>query len=339
MKFGSVAIISIFGLVWSAVTLVAVFSIGCGIFSGLHSRSFLEAQGRVIKSTIKVGSTSTKGGTRPTYSAEISYKYTVNGENLNGTRIQYGQMGNSSSDLAQSYVKRFPEGASVPVYYEGSDPSNSVLVRGVEPQTWAVMLFVVPFVLVMLGIWIWGGDALIHLRRNIKTGGVAITERSMRTHVRLSRFSVLGYAFTTLGTASIASTFIILIGFNGDLSQNGIASVWAGLLLLTALAAGSAWNRAKAGAVDLVIDEGAGELLLPWKCGRKGETRVSINDIKGVSIQRELRKGSKGKISWVWIPTFIFQDGNRQEKLSEWQNEEWAQTFTNWLRERLKIAD
>jgi len=74
-----------------------------------------------------------KGGT--TYSADVSYDYSVWGSHYTGTKVAFGMM-SSSAHYAQSYLNHYPVGAKVPVHYSPNDPQAAVLETGIHGGTW-----------------------------------------------------------------------------------------------------------------------------------------------------------------------------------------------------------
>lgn len=74
-----------------------------------------------------------KGGT--TYSADVSYNYSVGGSRYTGTKVAFGMM-SSSSGYAQGVLNRYPVGANVPVHYSPDNPATAVLETGIHGGTW-----------------------------------------------------------------------------------------------------------------------------------------------------------------------------------------------------------
>jgi len=65
----------------------------------------------------------------PTYKADVSYRYKVNGINYSSSRIAIVDF-SSSQARARSIVTRYPDGATVQVYYNPADHSEAVLEPG-----------------------------------------------------------------------------------------------------------------------------------------------------------------------------------------------------------------
>jgi hypothetical protein len=88
-----------------------------------------------------------KGGT--TYSADVSYDYSVWGSRYTGTKVAFGMM-SASSSYARGVLDHYPVGAKVPVHYSPSDPETAVLETGIHGGTW--ICFGVGSVFALFGI-------------------------------------------------------------------------------------------------------------------------------------------------------------------------------------------
>ena len=65
----------------------------------------------------------------PTYKADVAYRYKVQGRDYSSERISLMDI-SSTAGHAQGIVDRYPDGASVTVYYNPGDPSDALLERG-----------------------------------------------------------------------------------------------------------------------------------------------------------------------------------------------------------------
>ena len=92
--------------------------------SGFASLNWPETKGVIDEAVVDHYST---GGGAYADNAKISYSYNVEGKDYQGFRV--GFLYDSSRNPA-GLVEKFPPGKTVEVYYEKSDPSNSVLSRG-----------------------------------------------------------------------------------------------------------------------------------------------------------------------------------------------------------------
>lgn len=61
---------------------------------------------------------------------EVQYQYQVNGATYTGNRIRAFGVRHFTEESAQTELKPFPAGATVPVYYDPANPKSSVLIPG-----------------------------------------------------------------------------------------------------------------------------------------------------------------------------------------------------------------
>jgi hypothetical protein len=90
----------------------------------------------------------------------------------------------------------------------------------------------------------------------------------------------------------------------------------------------------------LVLDDLNGAVTLPQTFGRKEPQALTADQLRSLVVDDVVRRGSKGSTSHTYVPTLIWQERygvERREKLGEWTNQARAESFANWLRERLKL--
>ncbi len=118
------------------------------------SQKWPSTSGRVISSNIKrsAGSSGSRVNT-PTYSSDVRYAFTIDGQVFKNNRISFGEYGSSDETHAQGIVRRYPVGKTVTVYYKQDDPSESVLELGGPGLGIALKLLVGPvFVIIGIGL-------------------------------------------------------------------------------------------------------------------------------------------------------------------------------------------
>ncbi|MDB6057710.1 MAG: hypothetical protein JWO95_1554 [Verrucomicrobiales bacterium] len=115
--------------------IIGVVIIGVGanlVFQSVRCRSWPTTVGTIR--TARMGQhSSNKGGN--TYSADISYGYSVGDTRYLGTKVAFGMM-SASSSYAGGVLKRYPVGAEVPVYYSPNNPGTAVLEPGIHGGAW-----------------------------------------------------------------------------------------------------------------------------------------------------------------------------------------------------------
>jgi len=100
--------------------------------------------------TGKITESMTKWSGSPAHNAyglhfQIRYEYKVNNVLYKSDRVNYGYKGSSDESLAEKYVKKYPVGKSVIVYYDPLDPKKSVL----EPN---VILYMISVTLLQMRV-------------------------------------------------------------------------------------------------------------------------------------------------------------------------------------------
>ena len=117
----------------------------------------------IVHSQIK--STSASGEAKYQHSADITYKYTVNGKEYTSNKIIAGDYSSDSSSRAQKIIRRYKKGSHVKAYYNPGRPSEAVLIPG------GSILIYVPFGFGILAVCS-GVVALIYYSKKKISGSV-----------------------------------------------------------------------------------------------------------------------------------------------------------------------
>jgi hypothetical protein len=109
----------------------------------LRRNSLATTQGVIISSRL-----------RPTDARhyEIGYEFAVGGKTYRSDEVTFAHTGSRNPEFARDYVRRYPVGKTVTVFYDPADPGFSVL----EPASTEFYLlgFFLPAVLFILCYWI-----------------------------------------------------------------------------------------------------------------------------------------------------------------------------------------
>lgn len=81
------------------------------------------------------------------FHARINYAYEVNGKKYDGTRISFGDFSSSSSERPFEITQRYSLGKKVDVYFNPENPKDSLLLPGIQPQTYFTTYFALVFLL------------------------------------------------------------------------------------------------------------------------------------------------------------------------------------------------
>jgi hypothetical protein len=137
----------LFVLGWCTITGVATYFIVGGMLQQMWAADYHETTGTVISSRVQAN----HGSDSTTYSPELEYRYVVDRQTYTGHRYAYSTGGSSDSGYARRIVDRYPASKTITVYYDSDDPSEAVLTRDVQNESYFFLLFLQPFWLVGLG--------------------------------------------------------------------------------------------------------------------------------------------------------------------------------------------
>lgn len=329
-------VIVFFGLFWSAITLLFDGFLGYGLINQLRSQGFSHVTGYVTHSEM----TTHDSDHGVTHGVDIRYHYEVNGTTFEGNRFRYGEGSSSDSGWAHRAVQKYHEGAEVTVYYNASNPSESVLVPGVDGSNLMMLLFMTPFNAVMLGIWVGGLSLLRDKFSGSPNGGVKFIQDQHSLRVRLPRYPAIAVLLAVAGLIGFLEIFPIAFlmgGFHPRLSVVTIAIVIAyGSGVVAFL-----WQlwATHSGKSDLVIDLNQQSLALPRTFGRKTRIQIAVSEIKKLYVETVAQQNNKGGTTYTYVPTLSWRNGDlAQGKLAEFYNKAKAERLVEWLRLQLKIS-
>lgn len=113
-----------------------------------RASKWTRASGRVIRSRLK---NVTRDG-KSTVLADIEYEFSVAFNRYRGTRANLAEI--VEGDEAKALVKKHPEGATVPVYFDPANPSESVIDRDLPSFFAAAWAFIAVLVaLIVAAAW------------------------------------------------------------------------------------------------------------------------------------------------------------------------------------------
>ena len=326
------AFLFIFTLIWSGMVLMFDGFMAHGVYKQFESQKYPSVAGTITHSEVTSHSTS-KGGT--SYTAVISYRYEVDGQKFEGSKLRFGTTV-SSSEYARAAVNAYPLGSTAQVFYNPASPQESLLSPGVNGSDFMLGLFLTPFNMVMLGLWIWIGGWLRERFFRPVAGGVKIFADGMTTRVRLPQISPIVWGLGTTGGLAFVSIFIVGIGAKMEPSNPLILSVIAAVYGAGMAVYLRQRQKINSGIDDLVINEPSRTIELPLTFGRQQRETVKITDIKSLSVEKIEHRSNKGGISYTYAPTLgLHGTGTAVQKLADWSDKLKADEFTGWLRKQL----
>lgn len=323
-----------FTLLWSGLVLLLDGWVAWSTVKQYGSGQYPSVTGKITHSEL-ITHRSSKGGI--SYSAEISYFYTVGTQPLAGNRLRFNSMSFGSSE-ASAIVNAHPVGAAVTVYYNPAQPVEALLQPGIEGADFMLLLFLTPFNVAMLGFWIYTGGWLRERSLHPAAAGVKVLTEGMVTRVRLPRWSA---SFCGLGMTGASAFFsLFIIGFSTHMHPS-IPLVMTTIAIV--YGAGLAaylwqWNKITSGIDDLVIDNASRTVQLPLTFDRKETMTVCVQDIESVWVEQIVHRTSKGGISYTYAPTLCLPRSQRSsQKLAEWSDQTKADDFAQWLAKQLGV--
>jgi uncharacterized protein DUF3592 len=116
------------------------------LWSFFESKSWVQTQGVISQSQW----VPRRGGN----SAQINYKYSVNGQSYEGNNILPG-LNQYSQPEQEAKLKQYPAGATVTVFYDPSDPQESSLEVGVITESMFLNFGLGTFFTLAAGAFAW----------------------------------------------------------------------------------------------------------------------------------------------------------------------------------------
>lgn len=330
------AVLLIFTLLWSGMVLAFDTFMARGLLKQFESASYPAVTGTVTRSEV-LSHTGSKGGTH--YTADIQYKYSVNGRPYSGNTMRFNKVNAANSGDAGAIVRAHPSGSPVQVYFNPVAPDESLLFPGIAGADFMMVLFLTPFNMIMiafwLGLWGWFRERLF----KPIAGGVKIIEDGITTRVRLPQWNAIWSGLGTIGGLGFLSMFVVGIPTG---MQPSFAVVLPAILVVY-LAGIMVYLRQlqkiNSGIDDLVINAGARTLQLPMTFGRKQPFTVPITDIEALYVDIVEHHNSKGGTTFSYAPTLRIRESSMEpQKLADWGDKFRANEFTKWLSGTLGVS-
>jgi hypothetical protein len=236
-------------------------------------------------------------------------------------------------------LAEYPPHTRHDVYYDPSDPRDSVLAPGVDGCDLLLLLEATPFNVATVAVW----SAFLRYRRknrpSAEAGGIKIFRHDHQIHIRLSEMSALEDGLYGLGVAAAmaASTIILVWGF--DESMRLMGAVWAVALVLAAAAGIWKYVNINSGRFDLRLDLAAKTLTLPQTAGRSGPLTIPRGNLMGVTVQRRASSIPSGH-HYSYLPALALAAPEPQRRIAALVTWGWSEgralAFGEWLSHQLE---
>ena len=307
---------------WSLITLIFDGMLVVNAYRQTRAKGYPVVTGTITHSEVTVH----HGDDSTTYGVEVKYEFEVAGRRYEGDCYRYGQM-SSSDNSARKIVDSLPVGKQVDVHYNPVEPSDCVLLVGVQSSDLFMALFLTPFNLVMLGGWCALATMLLPGLGKLFTGSPRVIGRGFQRRLVLEPAPRLIPAAAVLGIASFISIFVVGFGFGFNPPMTVIKTTWA---IVLGLAAATLTRRPRFSlrGKGLVIDDVENTLALSddQKAGKTVLPLRSIVDIEAAP------KGSGYEVLLVHMDE---EKDECRSSLIEVGDRGRAENLAGWLRDQV----
>ncbi len=316
-----------------AVVFSAIFWTLSGVFvhgwiAQAGTSGWPSTTGEVIASRVATR-TGSKGG--HTYAPEVDYKYTVGANDYNSSSISLSTtFSDSGGGYARRTVAQFPAGRKIAVYYDPSDASRSVLLRGTGDRDWQMLGLVALFLSVPVVLWV------VYVR-SVCAGG--------RGHVGTVRVLEPAPGFTVVRAVTVwpwvagaaawftglVATFVAVLLAPGSSAREVLLIGWGA----TVLATFAAWlwrtRWITAGRCDTVIDRASG-VLIPPRGRRPVAESIALARVTGIRLKQDSPISTNN--ARHWRIHLVVEGEPKSRPIADVRTKADARTFDAWLRAR-----
>lgn len=151
MSIPGLILLLLFTVPWSGLTLLVDLHIGWAMIRQIRALGYSTVMGTVTHSSVVE---EREGNETHGYDFDIRYEYVVEGSQYNGSRYRYGSDSNGDRTGHYRILASFPVGGQVKVHYNPNDPGDAVLRTGIVAADIVLVMAMLPFNLMMLGLWL-----------------------------------------------------------------------------------------------------------------------------------------------------------------------------------------
>lgn len=324
-------VVLLFALVWTALTLTFDAAFSFALWQQARSLNFATTQGTVLDSQVDVE----LRGRKSTYNAQVRYAYQVRGEHYEGTRVRVVQLGGGVG--AEHMVAEFQPGQHVSVYYDPDQPGEAVLMPGLLMGDVLITIFLVPFNMVMLGVW----TAIGYMLRMSLPGKLPpytrVFDGAEGQVVRVPGADPAVAAMIAMGGTAFVLVFVLVFGFAMQGPVWPAIVAWAIILAAGVTSAWWTWREQRSGLYDLIIDDSLQRVAPPrLRTELDPPAWIAIADLERTEVFAETITDSDGHRK-QYITRLVARD-RRRHKIHTWMWEGDARRFAVWLAKRLGLA-
>ena len=322
-----------FAIVWAATTISVDAFVIWRTAKQYQAGRWPTAAGTILEAAIESDRTSPNED--PHWELKVRYRYAVDGRTYRSNRWRFGAMAISRRSGAtigykESDFPDFKPGSTQTVWYNGDDPSESVLVAGVTNSDRKLILFVIPF-----NVFLCLLPALVYRQyRPADERSLRIVETASVQKVRLTEWTPVAAVLLGLIVGSLAVSVLTWVFMS---PSRLVGLLLPGPLLALALSA-LTWLLQRTGAGSLVIDRRQNTVRIPRRGPRRSVARVPIGDVIGVEMgRRQVLDRTLYRPVLVVVST-SGNDEPRRMLLAEWYSRPKATALVDWLRQRFSLT-
>ena len=276
----------LFSLFWSLFSCAFLTFAIYGTYNQYRTLSFASVNG-IMDHITETTSHSSGHNSSTTHGVDAAYEYVVNGERYHSSRVRFAA-GSSSDNWASTFVRNHPRGTITPIFYNPADPAESVLIRGIEGSDLFLFIFMTPFLMVTIGLWMLTFRSLFS--NPARSFGIA--EHGSITRIRPPVINALGAGVAALGLTSFFAIFIIAFLGGGFHPSLRVASLTLQFLFLFAiLVTLLSFFRIALGKCDITLDDAQQLLRAPRN------TTIPYTAITGIHVRAFAAQSSSKRAS------------------------------------------
>lgn len=270
---------------------------------------------------------------------DIRYTFEHGGRRYVGDNYRYGgNMSSSDRAWADEAIVRFPNGSKVPVHFNPDEPTDSVLLPGVDGTQLVLLLFLMPFNMMMVAMW-WAGLQWLFGWGQVEPNRATWwEEHGGFLRVRVPHVFPVAGGLAALSVLSFLSTFVVLFGAGGFHPSVTLVSIVWSLVFAGAIAAGLwLWHSQRQGNADIVVDRTARTIEFPALYGRSRRQTFPLSDFDGIGIADELRERRKRTDAVAVVR--LLRKGGGHEPVQECYDDRVAGALAQFLRDKLDLPE
>ena len=312
-------------LLWSLITLVFDGIIMVMVGQTLLAWSYPSVPGTITHSEIRREMASEGDA----FHADLKYQYAVNGQDFIGERRSFFNMSWSSSRTASRIVRSLPVGQQVEVFYNPRDPHDAALNHSLDGSPLFLMLFLMPFNLVMVGGWRW----TVRSFRGVRA--LPMRREDDRWIVRRAHGNPFVVALIVAGAISFVS--VLIIGFGEWTTSIGVTSgVWLFLIGMSLLAYWHTRSTVLSEPPVLIADDAMHTVTWPARDDDGSDLTIAASRIRAVEVDETPTHDHEGDTVPDYSVQLVFtgDDGQPTKRLVlKTSNGTEAGLLADWLDE------